>query len=469
MSFNDAASDDILVPDIGGTEIREANYNATHTATSHNPYKSTPNHSSADIISRDRLPTLFEVLNKKTDAPLDLWSFYVFMRDDQHAIDYLDFWIDVVSHLALCKEYVTELRSSVHLTEQQRRFANNNNNNTINNHQSTSSSMLLDALVQDESMNNNNSTFVDDSKRLSAFLRGDDEYGPFITNSGVTNATGGSAANPEDARFNELLEKLQYRQKSTAQRSTGATGSNIANDTSNGDYMNSGGTSVTPNANLFSAAEVELLASEKAQYQKVKRSDLQTSARRILLFYFLDNSEKKIQLPQQLVNEIRTAIEDHNRDDPEIFDAARDYVFQAMENEAFPVFLSKRALHNISDFSYLVRLILGFFFFFVAFWVGYTLIFLGYKPAHDRGVVTLPFFFASYCIFSSFFKLDPLLAFCGYGENIARSKGNGWLIKIDDQYVRGLLKKRAMWVTLLICVVSAAFSVIFGLVPGHRL
>ena len=43
-------------------------------------------------INRNRLPTLFEVLSRRTLPPVDLFSFYIYMRDQQHSVDYLDFW-----------------------------------------------------------------------------------------------------------------------------------------------------------------------------------------------------------------------------------------------------------------------------------------------------------------------------------------------------------------------------------------
>ena len=44
-------------------------------------------------ISRNRLPTLFEVLSRRSLAPVDLFSFYIYMRDQQRSVDYLDFWL----------------------------------------------------------------------------------------------------------------------------------------------------------------------------------------------------------------------------------------------------------------------------------------------------------------------------------------------------------------------------------------
>lgn len=46
----------------------------------------------SELEQRNRLPTLFEVLSRRTLAPVDLFSFYIYMRDQQRSVDYLDFW-----------------------------------------------------------------------------------------------------------------------------------------------------------------------------------------------------------------------------------------------------------------------------------------------------------------------------------------------------------------------------------------
>lgn len=43
-------------------------------------------------LNRDRLPTFKEVLQRKTLSPVDLFSFYIYMRDQMFLVDYLDFW-----------------------------------------------------------------------------------------------------------------------------------------------------------------------------------------------------------------------------------------------------------------------------------------------------------------------------------------------------------------------------------------
>ena len=44
------------------------------------------------LAKGSRLPTLFEVLSRQTVKPYDLFDFYLYMRDIQRSVDYLDFW-----------------------------------------------------------------------------------------------------------------------------------------------------------------------------------------------------------------------------------------------------------------------------------------------------------------------------------------------------------------------------------------
>ena len=55
-----------------------------------------------ELEQRDRLPTLMEVLGRRTLAPVDLFSFYIYMRDQQRSVDYLDFWY-ATSHLSITR------------------------------------------------------------------------------------------------------------------------------------------------------------------------------------------------------------------------------------------------------------------------------------------------------------------------------------------------------------------------------
>jgi hypothetical protein len=55
-------------------------------------------------FQRNRLPTLFEVLSRTTLPPVDLFSFYIFMRDYQKSVDYLDFWYVIMQQTNLLSQ-----------------------------------------------------------------------------------------------------------------------------------------------------------------------------------------------------------------------------------------------------------------------------------------------------------------------------------------------------------------------------
>jgi hypothetical protein len=107
------------------------------------------------------------------------------------------------------------------------------------------------------------------------------------------------------------------------------------------------------------------------------REDLRASAEKILYTYLLPGSEREIIIPQGILHEVQDAIEGPDqRSDPELFDAAKDYVFQAMERDAFPGFLQSKGLGNLVPQSMMIRLIIGLISFFGAAWTSFILIFL---------------------------------------------------------------------------------------------
>ena len=121
----------------------------------------------------------------------------------------------------------------------------------------------------------------------------------------------------------------------------------------------------------------------------VARQDIKASAEKILYTFVLPGSEREIVLPESMLNKIIRAIEEEGRDDPEVFDDAKDYVFQAMERDAFPGFLQAKALGNLVPLSVLLRLIIGLASLMAGFWGGFYMI-LTDKPRHIRAWVRLP-------------------------------------------------------------------------------
>ena len=121
--------------------------------------------------------------------------------------------------------------------------------------------------------------------------------------------------------------------------------------------------------------------SDRSKNRTINRADLRAAAEKILYTYLLPGSERECVLPREMVVDIQSAIEKDGRDDPEIFDPAREYVFQAMERDAFPGFLRAKALGNIVRFDSLLRLVFGLLSLFAGFWAGFSMIFLGYGRA----------------------------------------------------------------------------------------
>lgn len=536
-----------------------------------------------DIRDRNRLPTLFEVLNLRTLAPVDLYSFYIFMKEQYRGIEYLDFWLDVVRHLSLCRNYVRGLRQSLLASERDMTS-------------SRTSSVLLDNLIQDGTLDDT------DSHRLSAFLRGTEPGG----------SQGGRISalldmmNPKDRtqaplgeyqQQQQLEEDIQRHQQQNALSSpTQQPTSDLAamwaqekrrpsgtpirvvmqdspemavrqsfnrsssvydekspstntlpnqqllsyqtqqhpyqtdiNHSTNSFYTNAPpnnnssipaiiptdtttsqqrdttttsalynqGLSASPlqeqqyNDQLMSSqidhdpnnpqtvhnignnnnntAKSALAGHPPQQHDSqsasfVTRNDIRQSTHYILVTYFIPGAEREIVLPQRIMRSVRHAIEQEQRDDPEVFDEAREYVFQAMQRESFRAFLAAKALGNTTPFGSIIRLIIGLMGIFAGFWVGFILIFLDWQPKSTRLWLILPFAFASYGIVSGLYNLDPILAILGFSE-----RGPGKLIKIKEPYVRRLLIKRSLFVLGIIILIAAILVIIFALVPGKRL
>lgn len=405
----------------------------------------------------NRWPTLFEILNKKTLPPVDLWSFYVYMRDTQKSIDYLDFWIDSVQHMNLCKVYVKGLKQSLVQNEkyrdslkQQETAEKRISQASAETTGSRSSSMLLDLLMKNDLLEGK------DSHRLSAFLRGETSVrtsDPVVTSKirELQRRSVNFDADPDDSDDNldkpgERTSKINPEMVET-----------FIQDSKTGPQQ----PPQQPQQQLQLQQQ-----SQPSSTHFVSRAALRKSSQNIMTTYFLDNSDKRILIPDDIRQRVIHSIQMEGRDDPEVFDESREYVFKAMEHEAYPSFLRDNAMCNVTQRSSVVRTFLGILCAFAAFWTGYTLIFLDYRPKPVRAVVTIPFFFASYLLFSALYRIDPLLCLLGYGESKA---GNSGFVKLEEPFVKKLLRKRALFVLFLICLTAAAFSILFALVPGKRL
>ncbi|KAG9240048.1 RGS domain-containing protein [Calycina marina] len=364
-------------------------------------------------VHQNRLPSLFETLSRRTLPPVDLFSFYIYMRDQQRSVDYLDFWLDVAQHMSLCRHYVRELRRSV----------------------------MIGTPDGDKGQ----------SKRSSALLEsmGDMDR---------------PAAGP--SHLNTEKEKSQDAQMSAFLREQADNGNGLGHSPSVSLGSNNSGLRQTQSHELprpsFMSTPLQASVSNSPNHS-VSRADIRASAEKILYTFLLPQAEREIILPAQIVHQIITSIEEQGRDDPEVFDAAKDYVFQAMERDAFPGFLRIKALGNLVPPSMMMRLILGLLSLFAAFWVAFVLLFLDY-PRSKRAFLAIPFTIGIYALATHQYALDPILALAGYSEYTFMS-----FSRIREPYVRKLLLKRAFTVLAVILAIDAALIALFVFVPGKRL
>lgn len=140
----------------------------------------------------------------------------------------------------------------------------------------------------------------------------------------------------------------------------------------------------------FMSSPMDLNSDSNSPAHTVARADIKASAEKILYTFLLPNAERHIILPTGIVDSIVHEIEVTGRDDPEVFDSAKDYVFQAMERDAFPNFLRMKALGNLVPASLILRLVIGLLSLFGAFWTAFILIFLDY-PRPTRAWVCVEF------------------------------------------------------------------------------
>ena len=265
--------------------------------------------------------------------------------------------------MSLCRHYVRELRRSVLVATPD-----------LEKTPSKRTSYILDHLgeVNDP---NSPSTNLDEKSRLkdqnlSAYLRDNGRNDPTTNGNGVTNGNGGG--------FNHSPQSSLGSQQSAAVRRSQ-------------DRHPSG--ERPPRASFMTNGSPYRTDSGSPAHT-VARADIRASAEKILYTFLLPGSEREIILPQGILNDITTSIEEEGRDDPEVFDAAKDYTFQAMERDAFPGFLRAKALGNLVPPSSFLRLCIGLLSMFGGFWAAFACILLD-KPKHIRCWVRFLFLFPS--------------------------------------------------------------------------
>lgn len=391
--------------------------------------------------TRQRLPTLAEVLARRTLPPVDLYCFYLYLQREA-AEDALDFWLDVQQHENLCRAYFKDLRKSgksvkedwpQYYAEALERGSIYNKINGINDQTSTlrkGPETSWDHQSRVDSPDGNQSTYSPAPSPIPSAV------------AGSRNASG-SGAPLTAPRFPGDPDYLAQQTRAERKSILAKRGS------------------VAPTVISRSAA--------------ITRTDLIASAERIYARYLLPGSEKEIYLPAPLrINSfpISSSTLPHPQDVeqqralariPDMFHSQKEYVFRTMEADVFPRFLRAKAFGNLTPISVLVRLSLGLLALWAALATAFSFVFLNVDRA-KRCWVILPFSVAVLLLMSHQYELDPILVLLSQSETTPFR-----LIRIREPYVHRLLLQRSLSVLLLIALITAALTVLFVFVPGHRL
>lgn len=244
-----------------------------------------------------------------------------FSRSTEPA-DLPDFRLDVTQHMALCRHFVRELRRSVLFETPDLDKAGSKRSSQVLEHFDSSEAGPAGSMRSGQTQD----------QRLSAFLRS-------------------NSPSHHSQKHSEDSSKSRDTTPGTERppRPSFMT-SNLGERSSPGDHS-------TPQ-------------------HTVAREDIRASAEKILYTYLLQGSEREIILPQGTLLQITEAIEEQARDDPEVFDEGKEYVFQAMERDAFEGFIRAKGFGNLVPASLLIRLIVGLLVLFAGFWAAFALIFL---------------------------------------------------------------------------------------------
>lgn len=292
--------------------------------------------------NRDRLPTLQEVLSRKTAPPVCLYNFYLHMRDRERASEYLDFYLDVLEHEVICKAFVRDLKKlgmdvNIEYPEYEKfRPLGRSEKGDLNRYSIATSQ---DGVHRQLSSSSHGS----DTTFTSGYDPPSRPVSPLARNSNIQHVIDISSGNKE----------LRRNRDSVRSNKTNNTAGNLS----------------------FYDRE-----------RPFARKDLRESAERIYYKYIFEDSEKFIKLPEYIRENIKHAIDDdpHQRGDPWIYQEAKKEVYAKMEKEHFPGFLKARAFGNVGVTQTMVRLAIGLLFLFVGFAIALSLIFLDVKPKAKR-------------------------------------------------------------------------------------
>lgn len=441
------------------------------------------------FTKRDRLPTLQEVLSLNTRPPVDLYCYYLFLQREGSE-DILDFWLDVHQHENLVRAYFKDLskngRSLRDEWPQYYKVARTSGSAWNGLNGVTQGAGEGEKTNDDGDQHRVVSPVNSDRHRPGTAMTASkrDTLGvedtPHARNLQRTPSPMSNGPRPNyTASFSPTLRALYPHDRSPSPDPD-------HNETGRAQAHNSVGT-VSVGKGRLSMATLSSLRGKTSgavpvipRDSALNRTDLIASAERIYIRYLVTGADKEIFLPNVLrITDfpISSAMLPHTYPEPDydiesdtlarvpdMFHSQKEWVYRAMEQDSFPRFLRSKAFGNLTPVSAMIRLILGLVVMWVALSLSFSFIFLNTLPKTRRLWIILPFTIAFLLILSYSYDMDPLLVFVGFSETTAFRT-----LRIREPYVKKLLMGRSMWVTFLTILLVTCATVLFTLVPGHRL
>ncbi|OBZ83429.1 Protein rax1 [Choanephora cucurbitarum] len=339
----------------------------------------------------DDLPTLDQVLTRKTLPPVCLYNFYIIMRDRLKMEEVLDFYLDLQHHEQLWKRYVKAMHRTGHLSE-----------------------MDLSEGYQ--------------SPRILSRLSHNPDTQSYTAPSSII-----SSSSPQDNFSLPIYDKNRTMLSPTP------------GSESHGDRI-----LTTPGGR-----------------RAPSRKELADSSQRLLLRYLVPSATKEVtQLPPDLVVALRRELEKPDpRDDPLLFQEAKDYLFEYMQRQAYPKFLRLKVWGNITLYQQLGRFVLGLVSLLAALTTSLSLIFLGYPTWGVRFWILLPFWIGLLNLFVFLTGLDPIWVLLFNKSETTTFKFNS----IKQPQVKRILRSRSIWLLTSSLILAIICTLIFCAIPPRRL
>ncbi|KAI9303742.1 hypothetical protein BJ944DRAFT_203882 [Cunninghamella echinulata] len=357
----------------------------------------------------EQLPTLDEVLQRKSRPPVCLYNYYIILRDRLHMEYLLDFWLDVQQAEVLYRRY---------MKQQQKKL-----------NKKTLSSTTINTTTNNNNNNNNNN-----------------------------NTTANMTDQPE------ILTQLLLLQSSSPSLFSTTTAINHNHNHNNNHNKRSTMNTMSSTANNSNSSQSSLPQHQPSEI------DLIDTIERIYLHYIVPHAEKElIQLPTNIRDQIIKSFTQQQQngsgiENPIIFQHAKRYV-QILLEYSFTLFIRYKVFMNLTLPQQIGRLGVGFLSLLIGFTLEFSLIFLNISPWSKRLWGIIPISVAVYCLCSSICGLDPIWVLFFNISETTTFKFNA----IKQTKVRNILRQRSISLLIVMIILITTLLIIFCSIPGKRL